>query len=47
MTCRKSREFLDYETNTECDEEINRQRVVTPEEFEKLVTEENFRNYQR
>jgi hypothetical protein len=36
---RKSQEFLDYETNTEREEEISRQRIVTSEEFEKLVTE--------
>ena len=36
---RKSQQFLDYETNTEQDEEIIMQRVVTSEEFEKLVTE--------
>jgi len=46
MTCRKSQEFLDYKTNTERDEEI-RQQAVTPEEFEKLATEENFSNYQK
>jgi hypothetical protein len=36
---KKCQEFLDYETSTKQDEEITRQRVVTPEEFEKLVTE--------
>jgi len=36
---KKCQEFLDYETNAEQDEEITSQRVVTPEEFEKLVTE--------
>jgi hypothetical protein len=36
---RKSQEFLDYETNRESEEEISRQRIVTPEEFEELVTE--------
>ena len=36
---RKSQEFLDYQTNTEQDEKIILQRVVTSEEFEKLVTE--------
>ena len=36
---RKSQEFLDYETNLEREEEISRQRIVTPEEFEELVTE--------
>lgn len=36
---KKCQEFLDYETNTKQDEEITSQRVVTPEEFEKLVTE--------
>ncbi|TLX83604.1 MAG: hypothetical protein E6L00_00485 [Thaumarchaeota archaeon] len=36
---RKSQEFLDYETNLEREEEISRQRIVTSEEFEKLVTE--------
>lgn len=34
-----SKEFLDYKTNTEQDEEITRQRVVTSEEFEKFVLE--------
>jgi hypothetical protein len=36
---RKSQEFLDYQTNTEQDEKIIQQRVVTSDEFEKLVTE--------
>ena len=36
---KKCQEFLDYETNTKQDEEITKQRVVTSEEFEKLVTE--------
>ena len=36
---KKCQEFLDYETNTKQDEEITKQRVVTPEEFEKLVIE--------
>ncbi len=36
---RKSQEFLDYETNRESEEEISRQRIVTPEEFEELITE--------
>ncbi|MEC4847662.1 MAG: hypothetical protein RI100_00540 [Nitrosarchaeum sp.] len=36
---KKCQEFLDYETNTKQDEEITSQRVVTPEEFEKLVIE--------
>jgi hypothetical protein len=36
---RKSQEFLDYEINRESEEEISRQRIVTPEEFEELVTE--------
>jgi len=36
---RKSQEFLDYETNLEREEEISRQRIITSEEFEKLVTE--------
>ena len=36
---RKSQEFLDYETTRERDEEINRQRVVTSEEFEELATQ--------
>jgi hypothetical protein len=36
---RKSQEFLDYETTKEHDEEINRQRVVTSEEFEELATQ--------
>lgn len=35
---RRCQEFLDYETNTKQDEEITKQRVVTPEEFEELVT---------
>jgi hypothetical protein len=35
----KSQEFLDYQTNTEQDEKIILQRVVTEDEFEKLVTE--------
>ena len=36
---RKSQEFLDYQTNTEQDKKIILQRVVTEDEFEKLVTE--------
>ena len=36
---RKSQEFLDYQTNTEQDKKVIQQRVVTQEEFEKLVTE--------
>ncbi|HEX9845002.1 MAG TPA: hypothetical protein VGA92_00900 [Candidatus Nitrosotenuis sp.] len=36
---RKCQEFLDYETNTRQDESITNQRVVTEEEFERLVTE--------
>lgn len=36
---RKSQEFLDYETNRESEEEISRQRIVTPEEFEERITE--------
>ena len=36
---RKSQEFWDYQTNTEQDEKITLQRVVTEDEFEKLVTE--------
>jgi hypothetical protein len=36
---RKSQEFLDYETNIDHEEEISRQRIITSEEFEKLVTE--------
>ncbi len=36
---KKCQEFLDYETNTKQDEEITKQRVVTSEEFEKLVIE--------
>ncbi|MDE1818662.1 MAG: hypothetical protein KGI19_08675 [Thaumarchaeota archaeon] len=36
---RKSQEFLDYETNRESEEEISKQRIVTPEEFEALITE--------
>ena len=36
---KKCQEFLDYEINTKKDEEITSQRVVTSEEFEKLVTE--------
>ncbi len=36
---RKSQEFLDYETNRESEDEIIQQRVVTEDEFEKLVTE--------
>ena len=36
---RKSQEFLDYETNLEREEEISRQRIITSEGFEKLVTE--------
>jgi len=32
-------EFLDYQTNTEQDKKIIQQRVVTEDEFEKLVTE--------
>ncbi|MSV26243.1 MAG: hypothetical protein EXS75_01325 [Nitrosarchaeum sp.] len=36
---KKCQEFLDYETNAKQDEEITKQRVVTSEEFEKLVTE--------
>ena len=36
---KKCQEFLDYETNTKQDEEITKQRVVTSEEFEELVTE--------
>ena len=36
---RKSQEFLGYETNRESEEEISRQRIVTPEEFEELITE--------
>jgi hypothetical protein len=36
---RKCQEFLDYETNAKQDEQITNQRVVTQEEFEKLVTE--------
>ena len=35
----KSQEFLDYQTNTEQDKKVIQQRVVTQEEFEKLVTE--------
>jgi hypothetical protein len=35
----KSQEFLDHQTNTEQDEKITMQRVVTEDEFEKLVTE--------
>ncbi|MDG7050795.1 MAG: hypothetical protein JRZ94_06300 [Nitrososphaerota archaeon] len=35
---RRCQEFLDYETNAKQDEEITKQRVVTPEEFEELVT---------
>jgi hypothetical protein len=35
----KSQEFLDYQTNTEQDKKIIQQRVVTEDEFEKLVTE--------
>jgi hypothetical protein len=35
----KSQEFLDYQTNTEQDKKIILQRVVTEDEFEKLVTE--------
>jgi hypothetical protein len=37
---KKSQEFLDLEINQERDKEkIEHQRVVTSEEFEKLVTE--------
>lgn len=36
---RKSQEFLDFQTNTEQDKKIIQQRVVTEDEFEKLVTE--------
>lgn len=36
---KKCQEFLDYEINTKKDDEIASQRVVSPEEFEKLVTE--------
>ncbi|MDE1770429.1 MAG: hypothetical protein KGI28_07765 [Thaumarchaeota archaeon] len=36
---RKSQEFLDYQTNAEQDKKIIQQRVVTEDEFEKLVTE--------
>lgn len=36
---RKSQEFLDYQTNKEQDEKVVMQRVVTSDEFEKLVTE--------
>lgn len=36
---RKSQDFLDYQTNTEQDKKIIQQRVVTSDEFEKLVTE--------
>jgi len=36
---RKAQEFLDYETNAKQDESITNQRVVTEEEFEKLVME--------
>ena len=35
----KSQEFLDYQTNAEQDKKIILQRVVTEDEFEKLVTE--------
>ena len=36
---RKAQEFLDYETNKKQDEQVTNQRVVTEEEFEKLVME--------
>ena len=39
MSLKKCQGFLDYETNTKKDEEITRQRIVTSEEFEELVTE--------
>ncbi|MFI5416195.1 MAG: hypothetical protein ACHQXJ_02460 [Nitrososphaerales archaeon] len=35
----KSQEFLDYQNNTEQDKKIIQQRVVTEDEFEKVVTE--------
>jgi len=39
LKCGGSQEFLDYETTRERDVEINRQRVVTSEEFEELATQ--------